>query len=143
MYLVLSAFISSPISLAATTKASTFSFTVCTLPPNILTSAAYINTTSDNSVEFHRATLTIVRSLKSTDLIKMLHNLIHVVNSQISSSLTSRCHKGGNHTNASFIKELSLPASNEEIINRCRYKALKQSASPQSFHEHLTYREDI
>ena len=39
MYLVLSAFTSSPISLVATTKASAFSFTVCTLPPNILTSA--------------------------------------------------------------------------------------------------------
>ena len=38
MYLVLSAFTSSPISLVATTKASAFSFTVCTLPPNILTS---------------------------------------------------------------------------------------------------------
>ena len=38
MYLVLSAFTSSPISLVATTKASAFSFRVCMLPPNILTS---------------------------------------------------------------------------------------------------------
>jgi hypothetical protein len=37
MYLVLSALTSSPISLAAATKASAFFFTVCTLPPNILT----------------------------------------------------------------------------------------------------------
>jgi len=41
MYLVLSAFTSSPISLVATTKASAFSFTVCTLPPSIVTSSAY------------------------------------------------------------------------------------------------------
>jgi hypothetical protein len=34
MYLVLSAFTSSPIFLAATTKAFAFSFTVCTLPPS-------------------------------------------------------------------------------------------------------------
>jgi hypothetical protein len=40
MYLVLSAFTSSPISLVATTKASAFSFTVRTLPPNMLTSSA-------------------------------------------------------------------------------------------------------
>jgi len=32
MYLVLSAFTFSPVSLVATTKASAFSFTVCTLP---------------------------------------------------------------------------------------------------------------
>ena len=38
MYLVLSAFTSSPISLVATTRASAFSFTVCVLPPSILTS---------------------------------------------------------------------------------------------------------
>jgi len=36
MYLVLSALTSSPISLAAATKASAFSFTVCMLPPSIL-----------------------------------------------------------------------------------------------------------
>jgi len=41
MYLVLSAFTSSLISLVVTTKASAFSFTVCALPPNILTSSAY------------------------------------------------------------------------------------------------------
>ena len=40
MYLVLSAFTSSPISLVATTRASAFSFTVCMLPPSILTSSA-------------------------------------------------------------------------------------------------------
>jgi len=40
MYFVLSAFTSSPISLVATTKASAFSFTVRTLPPNMLTSLA-------------------------------------------------------------------------------------------------------
>jgi hypothetical protein len=34
MYLVLSAFTSSPISLVAATKASVFFFTACTLPPN-------------------------------------------------------------------------------------------------------------
>ena len=34
MYLVLSALTSSPISLAAATKASAFSFTVCMLPPS-------------------------------------------------------------------------------------------------------------
>ena len=39
MYLVLSAFSSSPISLLATTKFSTFSCIVCTLPSNILTSS--------------------------------------------------------------------------------------------------------
>ena len=38
MYLVLSAFTSSPVSFASTTKASAFSLTVCALPPNILTS---------------------------------------------------------------------------------------------------------
>jgi hypothetical protein len=40
MYFVLSAFTSSPISLVATTKASAFSFTVCRMPPNMLTSSA-------------------------------------------------------------------------------------------------------
>jgi hypothetical protein len=40
MYLVLSAFTSSPIALVATTKASAFSFTVCTLSPNMLTPEA-------------------------------------------------------------------------------------------------------
>ena len=40
MYLVLLAFTSIPISLLATTKASAFSFTVRTIPPNILTSSA-------------------------------------------------------------------------------------------------------
>ena len=35
MYLVLSAFTSSPISLVVTTRASAFSFTVCMLPPSI------------------------------------------------------------------------------------------------------------
>ena len=35
--LVLSTFTCSPVSLPATTKASVFSFTVCTLPPHILT----------------------------------------------------------------------------------------------------------
>jgi hypothetical protein len=38
--LVLSALISSPISLAAATKVSAFSFRVCMLPPSILTSSA-------------------------------------------------------------------------------------------------------
>ena len=38
MYLVLSTFTSSPIFLLATIKASAFSFTVCMLPPTILTS---------------------------------------------------------------------------------------------------------
>ena len=41
MHLVLSAFTSSPISLVTTTRASAFSFTVCMLPPSILTSSAY------------------------------------------------------------------------------------------------------
>jgi len=41
MHLGLSAFTSSPISLLATTKASAFSFIVCTLPPILLTSLAY------------------------------------------------------------------------------------------------------
>jgi hypothetical protein len=45
MYLVLSAFTSSPISLVATTKASAFFFTVCTFPPNILT---YLVNTDQN-----------------------------------------------------------------------------------------------
>ena len=36
MYLVLSAFTSSPISLVAPTKVSAFSLTVCAFPPNIL-----------------------------------------------------------------------------------------------------------
>jgi hypothetical protein len=36
MYLVLSAFTSSPISLLATTKASAFSLMVCTLPHDML-----------------------------------------------------------------------------------------------------------
>ena len=40
MYLVLSAFSSSVVSLLATTKTTAFSYTVCTLPPNILTSSA-------------------------------------------------------------------------------------------------------
>ena len=40
MYLVLSAFTFSPISLPAIIKASTFSFIICTLPSYILTSAA-------------------------------------------------------------------------------------------------------
>ena len=40
MYLVLSAFLSSPISLLGTTKVSVFSFTVCMPPPNILTSSS-------------------------------------------------------------------------------------------------------
>ena len=40
MYLVLSAFTSSPITLVATIKGSAFFFTVCTLPQNILTSLA-------------------------------------------------------------------------------------------------------
>ena len=39
MYLVLSALTSSPISLAAATKASACSFTVCMLPPSTLTSS--------------------------------------------------------------------------------------------------------
>jgi hypothetical protein len=42
MYLVLSAFTSSPISLVAANKASAFSFTVCTLPPSMLTSSASV-----------------------------------------------------------------------------------------------------
>ena len=41
VYLVLSAFTSSPISLVATTRASAFSFRVCMLPPNILSSAQW------------------------------------------------------------------------------------------------------
>ena len=40
MFFVLSAFTSSPISFVAATNASAFSFTVCTLPPNMLTSSA-------------------------------------------------------------------------------------------------------
>jgi hypothetical protein len=36
MYLVLSAFTSSPISLVATTKASVFSFNISGLPPNYI-----------------------------------------------------------------------------------------------------------
>jgi len=40
MYLVLSAFTSSPVSLLRTIKVSAFSFMVRTLPPNILTSSA-------------------------------------------------------------------------------------------------------
>jgi len=40
MYLLLSAFTSSQISLLATNKAFAFSFIVYTLPPNILTSSA-------------------------------------------------------------------------------------------------------
>ena len=43
MYLVLSAFTSSPISLVAATKVSAFFFTVCTLPPNILTVDKFCN----------------------------------------------------------------------------------------------------
>ena len=42
MCLVLSAVSSRPVSLLATTKASVFLFIVCTLPPNILTSSAWI-----------------------------------------------------------------------------------------------------
>jgi hypothetical protein len=42
MYLVLSAFNSSPICLLATTKASAFSFTVCTLPPKKKTEALVV-----------------------------------------------------------------------------------------------------
>ena len=41
MYLVLSAFTSSPISLVATTWASAFPFTVCMLPASIVTSSYY------------------------------------------------------------------------------------------------------
>ena len=37
MYLVLSGLTSSPISLAAATRASAFSFRVCVFPPSILT----------------------------------------------------------------------------------------------------------
>jgi hypothetical protein len=33
-------FTSSPVSLVATTRASAFSLTICTLPPNMLTSSA-------------------------------------------------------------------------------------------------------
>ena len=40
MYLVLSAFTSSPVFLLVTTKASVFSFIECTFAPNILTSSA-------------------------------------------------------------------------------------------------------
>jgi len=49
----------------------------------------------------------------------------------------------GNHTNASFIKELTFPAHIEETINRCRSKALKESERPPSFLEYLTDRGDI
>ena len=41
MYLVLSAFTSSPISLVAGTKASAFSFSVCMLPPSIIVHYIY------------------------------------------------------------------------------------------------------
>jgi len=41
MYLVLSALASSPVSLVAATKASSFSFRVCIVPPSILTSSAF------------------------------------------------------------------------------------------------------
>ena len=40
MYLVFSAFTTSPISLLSTNKASAFFFIVCMLPPNLLTSSA-------------------------------------------------------------------------------------------------------
>jgi hypothetical protein len=44
----------------------------------------------------------------------------------------------GNHTNASFVKELTFPATNEETINHCRSKTLKVTARPRPLQENFT-----